>query len=55
MKRKFCSITSSEVKKFLPSDFMKNQVTRDLKKREQKTYVKLKTTLKDALVPLKSK
>jgi len=55
MKRKFCSISTTEYKKFLPTDYMKNQVTSDLKKREKKAYLKLKTTLKDAMVPLKSK
>jgi len=70
MKRKFCSISegfektfgkratpasTTEYKKFLPTDYMKNQVTIDLRKREKKAYSKLKTTLKDAMVPLKSK
>ena len=55
MKRKFCSISTTEYKKFLPTDYMKNQVTSDLKKREKKAYLKLKTTLKDAMVPLKNK
>ena len=64
MKRKFCSIScplglpgcsSTEYKKFLPTDYMKNQVVSDLRKREKKAYSKLKTTLKEAMVPLKSK
>ena len=55
MKRKFCSISTTEYKKFLPTDYMKNQVVTDLRKREKKAYSKLKTTLKEAMVPLKSK
>ena len=59
MKRKFCELGSgcTEYKRFLP-DYMKNlqvQAASDLKRREKKAYSKLKTTLKDAMVPLKSK
>ncbi len=41
--------------KSFSTDFMKNRVTKDLKVREKKAYEKLKGTLKEACVPLKSK
>ena len=52
MKRKFCQLTPEYTKM---TDYMKNQVTKDLKTREKKEYQKFKKALKEALVPLKSK
>ena len=48
-------VRSQCVYKSFSSDFMKNRVTKDLKLAEKKAYEKLKTTLKKACVPLKSK
>ena len=46
----------AEIKyKAFPSDFMKNQVCADLKRREKKAYEKLDARLKEGLLPMKSK